>query len=78
MIANSAVRNSIREGKTQYLQNAMQLGLKEKMQTLNQALAKLVVEKEVTVHEAMLSSVDREQLMYLIGLKELVQKPVFP
>jgi len=43
MIANSAVRNSIREGKTQYLQNAMQLGLKEKMQTLNQALAKLAL-----------------------------------
>jgi twitching motility protein PilT len=77
MIANSAVRNSIREGKTQYLQNAMQLGLKEKMQTLNQALAKLVVEKEVSAQQAMLYSVDKEQLMNLIGLKELVQKPVY-
>jgi twitching motility protein PilT len=67
----------MREGKTQYLQNAMQLGLKEKMQTLNQALAKLVVEKEVSAQQAMLYSVDKEQLMNLIGLKELVQKPVY-
>ncbi len=77
MIANSAVRNSIREGKTQYLQNAIQLGIKEKMQTLNQALAKLVVEKEVSVQQALYYSVDTEQLMNLIGLKELIQKPVF-
>ena len=77
MIANSAVRNSIREGKTQYLQYAIQLGIKEKMQTLNQALAKLVVEKQVTVRQALHSSVDKEQLMNLIGLKELVQKPEY-
>ena len=77
MIANSAVRNSIREGKTQYLQNAIQLGIKEKMQTLNQALAKLVVEKQVSVQQALHSSVDKEQLMNLIGLKELVQKPQY-
>ena len=77
MIANSAVRNSIREGKTQYLQNAIQLGIKEKMQTLNQALAKLVVEKEVSVQQAIHNSVDKEQLMNLIGLKELIQKPVY-
>ena len=76
MIANSAVRNSIREGKTQYLQNAIQLGIREKMQTLNQALAKLVVEKQISAQEAALNSVDREQLMNLIGLKELIQKPV--
>ena len=75
MIANSAVRNSIREGKTSFLQNAMQLGIKEHMQTLNQALAKLVVEKKIDVKDAISSSVDREQLMSLIGLKELVKKP---
>jgi twitching motility protein PilT len=77
MIANSAVRNSIREGKTQYLQNAMQLGIKEKMQTLNQALAKLVVDKEISAQQAIHNSIDKEQLMNLIGLKELVQKPVY-
>jgi twitching motility protein PilT len=77
MIANSAVRNSIREGKTQYLQNAIQLGIKEKMQTLNQGLAKLVVEKQVSVENALHSSVDKEQLINLIGLKELVQKPEY-
>lgn len=77
MIANSAVRNSIREGKTQYLQNAIQLGIKEKMQTLNQALAKLIVEKEISIQQALHYSMDTEQLMNLIGLKDLIQKPVF-
>lgn len=77
MIANSAVRNSIREGKTQYLANAIQLGHKEKMQTLNQALAKLVSDKVITADEALLQSVDHEQLINLIGLKEMVQKPIF-
>jgi Tfp pilus assembly ATPase PilU len=55
----------------------MQLGIKEKMQTLNQALAKLVVEKQVSVQHALHSSVDKEQLMNLIGLKELIQKPEY-
>jgi twitching motility protein PilT len=74
MIANSAVRNSIREGKTQYLQNAIQLGVKEKMQTLNQALARLVIDKEISVQHAMHNSVDKEQLMNLVGLKEMATK----
>jgi twitching motility protein PilT len=77
MIANSAVRNSIREGKTQYLANAIQLGHKEKMQSLNQALAKLVSDRVITADEALLQSVDHEQLINLIGLKEMVQKPIF-
>jgi twitching motility protein PilT len=76
MIANSAVRNSIREGQTQYLRNAIQLGLKEKMQTLNQAIAKLVMEKQITRQEALLNSVDREQLTQLIGIEEYIQRPV--
>jgi twitching motility protein PilT len=77
MIANSAVRNSIREGKTQYLANAIQLGHKERMQSLNQSLAKLVTEKEISAEQALLQSVDHEQLMNLIGLKGLIQKPIF-
>lgn len=77
MIANSAIRNSIREGKTQYLQNAIQLGHREKMQTLNQSLARLVAEQSITVQNAVLNSVDREQLLNLVGLKELPQQLVY-
>jgi twitching motility protein PilT len=77
MIVNSAVKNSIREGKMQYLQNAIQLGIKEKMQTLNQSIARLVVDKEITLQQGLLNCVDREQLMNLVGLKELAQQPVY-
>jgi twitching motility protein PilT len=75
MIVNSTIRNSIKEGKTQFLQSAIQLGTKEKMQTLNQALAKLVQDKEITVQHAMHYSIDKEQLMNMVGLKDLMQKP---
>jgi len=77
MIANSAVRNSIREGKTQYLANAIQLGHKEKMQSLNQALARLLTDKQISIENALLQSIDHEQLINMIGVKELVRKPIF-
>jgi twitching motility protein PilT len=73
MISNSAVKNSIREGKTQFLQNAIQLGAKEKMQTLNQALSKLVNEKQISIQHAMHASVDKEQLMTQTGMKDMNQ-----
>jgi twitching motility protein PilT len=78
LIANTAVRNSIRDGKNQNLQGAMNMGIKEKMQTLNQSLAKLVIEKKVTIKHALYNSFDKEQLMNLIGLKNLAQKPLYP
>jgi twitching motility protein PilT len=67
MVVNTTIRNSIKEGKTQFLQSAIQLGTKEKMQTLNQALVKLVTDKEISVQPAMHCSMDKEQLMNLVG-----------
>ncbi|MFC1904712.1 type IV pilus twitching motility protein PilT [Chloroflexota bacterium] len=66
MIANSAVRNLIREGKTFELGNIIQLGSREGMQTLNQALADLVKKKVVTQEEAMLKSSSPDKLVKLI------------
>ncbi len=62
MIANSAVRNLIREGKTFELANAMQLGAKDGMQTLDQALVHLVRKGETTQEEAMMKSSHPERL----------------
>jgi len=67
MIANAAVRNCIREAKTQNLVTVIQVGLKEGMQTLNQALAALVVDNKVKVEEAMKYSNDADNLNKLIN-----------
>ena len=66
LIATAAVRNLIREGKNFQLPSVMQLGSKDHMQTLNQALAELVRKKIVTEAEALSKSSDPEQLRKLI------------
>lgn len=66
MIANAAVRNLIREGKTYELHNVMQLSASEGMQTLDQALADLVRRKLVTLEDAMMKSSSPEKLRKLL------------
>ena len=67
MIANSAVRNCIKEAKTQNLLSSIQVGFKEGMQTLNQALAALIIENKVTKDEAMKYSNDMDSLTKIIA-----------
>jgi twitching motility protein PilT len=62
MLANSAVRNLIREGKVSDLNNIIQLAAKDGMLTLNQSLADLVKKGLVTKEEAMMKSSTPERL----------------
>lgn len=66
MIANAAVRNLIREGKTFELHNVMQLSTSEGMQTLDQALADLVKKRIVTLEEAQMKSSHPDRLKKLL------------
>ncbi len=66
MMGNTAVRNTIKEAKTQNLVSVIQMGFKEGMQTLNQALTALVVEGKVKKEEALRFSNDPENLDRLI------------
>jgi twitching motility protein PilT len=66
MIANTAVRNLIRDGKTYELNNVMQLNANEGMQTLDQCLAGLVRMKSVTPEEALTHSSHPDRLQKLI------------
>jgi len=66
MIATPAVRNTIREGKNFQLANAMQLGAKDGMQSLDYALADLVNRHIVKEEEAMSKSSNPEQLSKLL------------
>lgn len=66
MIANAAVRNLIRDEKTFELASIMQLGAKEGMQTLNQALTDLVKKQQITVEEALSHSSNPKQLRTML------------
>jgi twitching motility protein PilT len=62
MIANTAVRNIIREGKIHQLHGVMQTASKEGMQTLDQALAGLVQKRIISKADALNKSSNAEQL----------------
>ena len=66
MISNVAIKNTIRQRQIHMLHGIMELGRKDGLQTLNQALAKLVGQDLVSKSEAMAKSSDTEQLEDLL------------
>jgi twitching motility protein PilT len=66
LLAVPAVRNLIRMGKSHELPNVMQLSSKEGMQTLDQALAKLVKSQLVSQENALMKSSNPAQLLKLL------------
>ena len=58
MVANTAIRSIIREGKTHQLDTAIQTGASEGMQTMDRTLAKLVQQGTVTFDSAREYAVD--------------------
>ena len=66
MIANSAVRSIIREGKTHQLDNTIQTGANEGMQTMDRTLAKLVQQGTVTYDSARDYAVDMREFDRLV------------
>lgn len=67
MLATSAVRNLIREGKTYQLVNVIQTGSQYGMQTLDQALLALYRNGIISRAEALARSVDVEELKEMLG-----------
>jgi twitching motility protein PilT len=74
MLANSAVRNLVREGKTFELHNVMQLSANEGMQTLDQALVDLVRKKIVSLEEAKMKSSNPERLKKMLEYQHSITK----
>ncbi|HEX7475560.1 MAG TPA: type IV pilus twitching motility protein PilT [Dehalococcoidales bacterium] len=67
MVANDAIRNVIREGKTFEIPGIMQLNRRAGMQSLNQHLADLVKEGTIKRSDAMLKTSYPDGLVKLIG-----------
>ena len=62
MVANPAIRALIREGKTYQLDNAIQTGAEQGMQTLDRTLARLVQSGTVSYDSALEFAVDPKEL----------------
>jgi twitching motility protein PilT len=67
LIANSAVRNLIREGKVHQIYSVMQAGGRFGMRTMDASLAELVRSGRITQQLAMERSHDPEELNRLLG-----------
>jgi twitching motility protein PilT len=70
MIANSAVRNLIRERKAYQIDLVIETSQQEGMTTLNHTLARLVKAKQVTVEEAERHSLNPAELKILVERKK--------
>jgi twitching motility protein PilT len=67
MVANSAIRNLIREDKIHQIYSAMQTGQeKYEMQTFNQSLAHLILTKQISMEDGLAKSSNTDELMELI------------
>jgi twitching motility protein PilT len=67
MIANSAVKNLIREGKTFQIDNTIQTSLDEGMQLLETSLAQLVQQGIISQEKAIEYAIRRDELHRLLG-----------
>jgi twitching motility protein PilT len=65
MISTDAIRNLIRDGRTDQIPTYLQTGKQYGMQTMDQALAELVKSGAVTVEEAMMRAIKPEEFRRL-------------
>jgi twitching motility protein PilT len=66
MIATSAVRNLIREGKTFQIPSVIETGTQQGMQTMDKALADLYRRGQITMDEALARTLDRDAFKRLL------------
>ena len=66
MMANSAVRNTIREGKTHQLPNIIQTSASEGMISLDKVLAELVSRGEITIDTALSWAIDPKAFKMMV------------
>jgi len=70
MLATTPIRNIIREGRVHQIYNTMQVSKKDGMQTMNQALADLVMRGLVSKEQAGLRTMMLDDLKALYGYPE--------
>lgn len=72
LIATSAIRNLIREGKTFQIPTAMQTGAKLGMQMMDASLRKLYMERKISIQEALLRASEPEEFKRSVNAMNIV------
>ncbi len=67
MVVTPAVRSCIREDKIHQIYSIMQAGKKHGMQTLNDALYQLYVQREVSLEECLKHTSDPTEFLRMVG-----------
>jgi twitching motility protein PilT len=67
MVCTPAVRACIRDDKVHQIYSIMQAGKKHGMQTMNDALYQLYMQREVTLEEALKRSADQAEFLRMVG-----------
>lgn len=69
MIATSAIRNLIREGKTHQIDSAVQTGIKFGMKSMDMSLIELYRKSEISYEEMIKYCVDKELMDKYIAME---------
>ncbi len=69
MVANSAIRNLIREGKSHQMMSVLQAGAAEGMQTLDQALKNLVLSAKITPQAALAAASNPPEFQVFLKMR---------
>ena len=69
MVANTAIRNIIREGKGHQINNIIQTGAKAGMRTMDDALCELFKQGQITHEDAFSHSVDPDYMKTIINMR---------
>ncbi len=67
MVCTPAVRSCIRDDKVHQIYSIMQAGKKHGMQTMNDALYQLYMQRDVTLEEALKRSADQAEFLRMVG-----------
>ncbi len=70
LVGTPAIRNLIRESRTHEISSVMEIGIKDRMQTMSNVLADLIRRNIITREAAMNSASNPEQLTKLLGRSE--------
>jgi len=68
LVANPAIRNMIREGKTHQIYSVLQTGSKLGMQSLDASLRDLFSQRQISLHEALTRASDPEEFRRLANI----------
>jgi twitching motility protein PilT len=71
MVVTSAIRNLIREGKTHQMPSIIQTSAKDGMQSMDQTLKNLVIQRKISPEDALKRAIDKSSFATTVGISTM-------